>query len=73
MKIKKIEKYRLRHDADLVTPTGEVIPCEVRKISRYSKFLPDLLWISLDTKEPVGRHMDLRKRGYKFRWIEDDK
>jgi hypothetical protein len=71
MKMKKIIKSNLKHTADLVTPAGEIIPCEVRKISHYSEFLPDLLWISLVSQRPIGRHIELWKKGYKFHWLED--
>lgn len=70
MKLKKIIKCHLKHTADLISPDGAVIPCDVRKITHYSEFMPDLLWISLVSQRPIGRHIELWKKGYKFRFLE---
>jgi hypothetical protein len=71
--MRRIIKSALKHNGDLITPAGEVIPCEVRKITEQRHFCGDLLWISLETQAPYGRHTSLMKQGYRFRFLDDDK
>ena len=71
MKTTRIKQNKLKHVADVTTPWGEIIPCDVRKLTYYDEFFPDLQWISLVSKRPIGRHIDMLKRGYKFHWITE--